>query len=88
MALIDHGPLGIELMEEGESAENALRKRLSLDDAPEIRQVAMVDSAAGVAVHTGSQTIPEAGHIVGDGFSCQSVLLMFSLPLHVTSSIV
>ena len=66
MALIDHGPLGIELMQEGESAENALRKRLSLDDAPEIRQVAMVDSAAGVAVHTGSQTIPEAGHIVGE----------------------
>ncbi|MDC0149539.1 DUF1028 domain-containing protein [Candidatus Poseidoniales archaeon] len=75
MALIDHGPLGIELMQEGESAENALRKRLSLDDAPEIRQVAMVDSAAGVAVHTGSQTIPEAGHIVGDGFSCQANMM-------------
>jgi len=75
MALIDHGPLGIELMEKGESAQNALMKRLSLDDAPEIRQVAMVDSAAGVAVHTGSQTIPEAGHIVGDGFSCQANMM-------------
>jgi len=75
MALIDHGPLGLEQMEQGLTANDALEQRLSIDDASEIRQIAMVDSSSGVAAHTGSQTIPESGHIVGDGFSCQANMM-------------
>ena len=35
----------------------------------------MIDHEGIVAVHTGSQTIPESGHIVGDGFSCQANMM-------------
>jgi|TARA_B100001996_G_scaffold211363_1_gene162225 uncharacterized Ntn-hydrolase superfamily protein len=75
MALIDHGPLGIELMEGGATPEKAVNSRLSLDPSPEIRQVAMIDARSGISVHTGSDTIPESGHFVGDGFSCQANMM-------------
>ena len=41
-----------------------------------VRQVAMVDAQGQVAAHTGSITIPEAGHIVGDGFSVQANMML------------
>ena len=75
MALIDHGPLGLKLMEGGVSASDALVERLREDPEPEIRQVAMLDSNGEVAAHTGSLTIPAAGHIIGEGFSCQANLM-------------
>ena len=75
MALIDHGPLGIELMEVGAKPEEAMESRLSLDPTPEIRQVAMIDAKSRISVHTGSDTIPESGHFVGDGFSCQANMM-------------
>lgn len=75
MALIDHGPLGLELMASGYSASEALEIRINKDESPEIRQVAMVDSKGTVAAHTGSSTIPEANHIVEDGFSCQANMM-------------
>ncbi|MFM7718369.1 MAG: DUF1028 domain-containing protein, partial [Actinomycetota bacterium] len=45
------------------------------DEHREVRQVAVLDARGGVAAHTGSQTIPEAGHVVGDGFSCQANMM-------------
>ena len=75
MALIDHGPLGLKLMAEGKSASEALSERLALDTDSEIRQVAMLDSKGRVAAHTGSVTIPAAGHVMGEGFSCQANLM-------------
>ncbi len=75
MALIEHGPLGIELMERGAIPDEALRSRLSLDPNPEVRQVAMIDSKSRISVHTGSDTIPESGHFIGDGFSCQANMM-------------
>ena len=75
MALIDHGPLGIELMEGGAKSDEAMQSRLSLDPNPEIRQVAMIDAKSRISVHTGSKTIPESGHFVGNGFSCQANMM-------------
>ena len=75
MALIDHGPLGLKLMAEGKSASEALSERLAVDPDSEIRQVAMLDSKGRVAAHTGSVTIPAAGHVMGEGFSCQANLM-------------
>ena len=75
MALIDHGPLGLKLLEMGVSASDALVERLGEDTDPEIRQVAMLDSNGEVAAHTGSLTIPAAGHVIGEGFSCQANLM-------------
>ena len=36
----------------------------------------MVDALGRVAAHTGSTTIPEAGHLVGDGFSVQANMML------------
>lgn len=35
----------------------------------------MVDSKGRVAAHTGSKCLPHAGHITGDGFSCQGNIM-------------
>ena len=75
MALMDHGPLGLELLELGFSASEALEIRLEADPESEIRQVAIIDSDGLVAAHTGTSTIPSAGHVLGDGFSCQANLM-------------
>jgi uncharacterized Ntn-hydrolase superfamily protein len=41
-----------------------------------IRQVAMVDAQGRVAAHTGADTIPEAGHELGDQFSVQANMML------------
>lgn len=75
MALIDHGPLGLDLLAEGRGAEGALKARLDADDDREVRQVAVLDRDGNVATHTGGSCIPEAGHTTGDGFSCQANMM-------------
>ena len=71
-----YGKLGLDLMRAGKSAPDALAGLLASDSGREVRQVAMVDSKGRVAAHTGSTTIPEAGHIVGEGFSVQANMML------------
>lgn len=75
MALVEHGPLGLELMAGGASAAEALAARLEADPEREHRQVAMVDRRGGVAAHTGASCLREAGHRTGEGFSCQANMM-------------
>jgi uncharacterized Ntn-hydrolase superfamily protein len=70
-----YGPLGLELMRAGRTAEQALRGLLAADPASEVRQVAMLDRAGNVAVHTGPRCIAHAGHVVGDTFGVQANLM-------------
>jgi uncharacterized Ntn-hydrolase superfamily protein len=72
----EYGPRGLELMRAGSTAREALEQLTASDAGREIRQVAMVDSEGRVAAHTGSLTIPEAGHIVGDGFAVQANMML------------
>jgi len=72
---VSYGPLGLDLMRAGKSAEQALRALLAADPHPEFRQVAMIDAKGGVAAHTGESCIAEAGHIVGDDYSVQANLM-------------
>jgi uncharacterized Ntn-hydrolase superfamily protein len=69
------GPLGLEFMRSGYSAQQALHALLAGDDKPDVRQVSLVDVAGNVATHTGAKCIPAAGHKTGDGFSCQANLM-------------
>ncbi len=71
-----YGPLGLELMRAGKSADEALAGLLKADRFEAVRQVAMIDARGGVAAHTGKSCIPEAGHFTGDGFSCQANLML------------
>ncbi len=71
-----YGPLGIYLMKRGKSAPEALKALLEIDSQKEVRQVAMIDSKGRVAVHTGKLCIAEAGHVIGEEFSCQANLML------------
>ncbi len=71
-----YGPRGLDLMRAGKSAHEALEKLIEADQGRDVRQVAMVDYKGDVAAHTGAFTIPEAGHIVGDGFCVQANMML------------
>ena len=60
-----YGPLGLDLMRTGKSAEEALKGLIAADAHPEVRQVAFVDARGNVAAHTGEKAIDAAGHIKG-----------------------
>ena len=70
-----YGPLGLDLMRGGKTAPEALAALLSVDEHEDVRQVAMVDAQGNVAVHTGENCLREAGHVKGDGFSCQANMM-------------
>jgi uncharacterized Ntn-hydrolase superfamily protein len=72
---VSYGPLGLELMQAGKTAEQALAALLAADPHPEVRQVAMVDRHGNVAVHTGASCIAAAGHQTGEQFSVQANLM-------------
>lgn len=75
---VTYGPNGIGLLEEGLSANEALRKLLAGDPRPEVRQAAIVDSRGQVAAHTGKECLEWAGHVTGKGYSCQGNILASS----------
>src|SRR5690349_10010011 len=75
MVNVSFGPLGIDYMRAGYTAQQALKALLAGDSEPEGRQVALVDASGNVAAHTGSKCIPAAGHKTGDGFSVQANLM-------------
>src|SRR3979411_508498 len=75
MVSLSYGPLGLELLQAGYSAEQALKALTAGDPKAEVRQCAIVDAAGNVAAHTGSKCIQAAGHKLGDGFSCQANLM-------------
>ncbi len=72
---ISYGPLGLELLQAGYTAEQALKALTSGDPHADVRQCAIVDATGAAAAHTGTKCIPAAGHRVGDGFSCQANLM-------------
>jgi uncharacterized Ntn-hydrolase superfamily protein len=72
---ISYGPLGLDLLQAGYTADQALSALTAGDPHAELRQCAVVDAAGNVAAHTGSKCISAAGHKLGDGFSCQANLM-------------
>ena len=76
MAEVSYGPLGLKLLRAGKTAQQSMAALLAADDEREVRQVAMVDAAGNVAVHTGEKCIAEAGHRTGDGYSVQANLML------------
>lgn len=73
---VSYGPLGLELLKAGKSPEEALSGLTHADEFASVRQVAMIDAQGRVAAHTGEKCISEAGHYIGDGFSCQANLML------------
>jgi uncharacterized Ntn-hydrolase superfamily protein len=70
-----YGPRGLELMRSGKSAPETLHDLLSADAQQNVRQVAMVDRAGRVAVHSGKGCIDHAGHALGNQVSAQANIM-------------
>jgi uncharacterized Ntn-hydrolase superfamily protein len=70
------GIRGLNLLRSGLTAQQALDSLLATDEGREVRQVAIVDTAGNVAVHTGKNCIDYAGHVLGNGFSVQANMML------------
>lgn len=68
------GADGLELLR-SRPAEEVLREVLEADPDADARQVAMVDRQGRVAAHTGPQTHPWSGHLLGDGYAVAGNIL-------------
>jgi uncharacterized Ntn-hydrolase superfamily protein len=75
MVNVSFGPLGLDHLRAGYTAEQTLKALLAGDSKPESRQLAIVDASGNVAAHTGAKCIPAAGHRIGDNFSVQANLM-------------
>ncbi|MGE5653311.1 MAG: DUF1028 domain-containing protein [Bacillota bacterium] len=69
------GPRGLEMMEQGLSAQETLDRLLASDPDLTGRQVAMVDRKGGAAAYTSPSATYWAGHVTGNGYSCQGNIL-------------
>jgi uncharacterized Ntn-hydrolase superfamily protein len=70
-----YGPRGLDAMRAGEAPAEALTRLLDADEGRAVRQVAFVDAQGRVAAHTGERCIAHAGHVIGEGFSCQANMM-------------
>ena len=61
-----YGPRGLELMRRGQGAPEALASLLADDADAGIRQVAMIDAAGRIGLHTGHHCVAAAGAATGD----------------------
>lgn len=72
---VSYGPLGLALMREGKTSQDALQALMAVDKGRDGRQVAMIDVNGIVAAHTGPKSIFAAGHHTGDNYSVQANLM-------------
>jgi uncharacterized Ntn-hydrolase superfamily protein len=70
-----YGPGALDRLADGIGAEQALGELLAADPLAAVRQVAVVDARGGVAVHSGEDCIPCAGHVQGEHWSCQANMM-------------
>ena len=71
-----YGPRGLELMESGLTAKNALKKLTDQDEGRNYRQAAMIDVNGSVDAYTGESCIESAGHYIGENFSVQANMML------------
>lgn len=72
---ISFGPIGLEMLRAGQTAEEAVASLTGGDPSSAIRQLGVVDGEGRAAAHTGADCIPACGHRVGDGYTVQGNLL-------------
>ena len=72
---VTYGPRGLELLRRGHSAEEVVRRLTRADPQREQRQLGVVDARGRSAAWTGAKCREWAGHVGGEGFSCQGNLL-------------
>lgn len=71
-----YGPQGIELMEKGKSASEALNELVNKDEGKSYRQVAFLDASGKTAAFTGEKCVESAMHFAGNNFSVQANMML------------
>jgi uncharacterized Ntn-hydrolase superfamily protein len=72
---LSFGPIGLELLRGGRSADEVVAALVASDPGAQQRQLGVVDAQGRAAAFTGAQTIPFAGPLLGEGFTVQGNLL-------------
>lgn len=72
---ISFGPIGLEMLRAGQTAEEVVASLTGSDERSAIRQLGVVDAEGRAAAHTGAECIPACGHRVGAGYTVQGNLL-------------
>ena len=75
-ANVTYGFRGLDLMQEGLSAEDTIQQLIENDENMDQRQVGVVDKTGKAASFTGKKCHEWAGHIVGEGYACQGNILV------------
>src|SRR2546430_7519980 len=65
---VGFGPIGLEMLRNGWSAEKVIAALVAGDETPEQRQIGVVDTQGRAAAYTGSACVPAAGGGGGGGF--------------------
>jgi len=75
-ANVTYGLRGLDLMQEGTSAEDTINLLIENDENKDQRQVGVVDKSGQAASFTGKECHDWAGHIIGEGYACQGNILV------------
>lgn len=70
-----YGPRGLEMLEQGMSPEEVVRRLTEADEGRDRRQLAVIAADGQVEAYTGSSTSDWAGHIEGENYSVQGNIL-------------
>ncbi|HCC32355.1 MAG TPA: fimbrial assembly protein FimA [Clostridiales bacterium] len=81
-ANVAYGPEGLKLLAAGRPAAEVVDFLTRGDDGREDRQLGVVDGKGEAAAFTGARCFPWAGHVVGEGFSCQGNILVGPETVH------
>ena len=81
-ANLSYGPEGLKLLAAGRPAAEVVDYLTRGDDGREDRQLGVVDSKGAAAAFTGARCFPWAGHVAGEGFSCQGNILVGPETVH------
>ena len=76
MANYNYGPHGLDLMSEGNSAEQTVQALTSADEDREHRQVGIVDALGRASTFTGSECFDWAGGVTGEHYAAQGNILL------------
>lgn len=71
-----YGPVGLELMAEGKTAQEALDILVANDEGRDKRQVGIVDATGNSATYTGAECYDWAGGVSGQNFTAQGNILV------------
>jgi uncharacterized Ntn-hydrolase superfamily protein len=74
-ANVSYGPKGLELLEKGKSAEEAIKLLTDADEGKDRRQVGIIDAKGEPATFTGGKCMAWAGGKTGRNYTCQGNIL-------------